>query len=115
MPVRGELGAGERAGQEARATEARATSGRAAAAEPRGAKLQRHCDDGWDGSIDEVRISGTARAAGWIQTEYNNQSAPGVRGATVPVALTGTNFVAGTVAADNPGIAVSDVAVLSAT
>jgi len=33
--------------------------------------------DGWDGSIDEVRISGTARSAGWIQTEYNNQSAPG--------------------------------------
>jgi len=67
---------------------------------------------GW---LDEIRLSDVVRPAEWIQTEYNNQSATGVRGATVPVALTGTNFVAGTVAADNPGIAVSDVAVLSAT
>jgi hypothetical protein len=28
------------------------------------------------GSIDEVRISGVARSAEWIQTEYNNQKAP---------------------------------------
>lgn len=31
---------------------------------------------GWDGKIDEVRISGVARAAQWIQTEYNNQDSP---------------------------------------
>ena len=28
----------------------------------------------WDGNIDEVRISDTARSAEWIRTEYNNQS-----------------------------------------
>ena len=28
------------------------------------------------GTIDEVRISSTARSAGWIQTSYNNQSSP---------------------------------------
>jgi len=30
----------------------------------------------FNGSIDEVRISDTARSAGWIATEYNNQSVP---------------------------------------
>lgn len=30
----------------------------------------------FDGSIDEFRISTTARSAGWIATEYNNQSSP---------------------------------------
>jgi Tfp pilus tip-associated adhesin PilY1 len=30
-----------------------------------------------NGIIDEVRISDTARSAGWIATEYNNQSDPG--------------------------------------
>ncbi|MFC1610740.1 DUF2341 domain-containing protein [Myxococcota bacterium] len=30
--------------------------------------------------LDELRISGVARNAGWIQTEYNNQSSPGVGG-----------------------------------
>jgi hypothetical protein len=40
----------------------------------------------------------------------------GVQGATVPVTLTGTNFVSGTtVAVNNPGIAVSAVNVVSAT
>ena len=29
------------------------------------------------GSLDELRISNAARTAGWITTEYNNQSAPG--------------------------------------
>ncbi|MCK5320004.1 DUF2341 domain-containing protein [Candidatus Parcubacteria bacterium] len=28
----------------------------------------------WDGFIDEIRISNIARSAGWIETEYNNQS-----------------------------------------
>ena len=31
----------------------------------------------WDGLMDEVRISNIRRPAAWIQTEYNNQSAPG--------------------------------------
>ena len=31
-------------------------------------------DYDWDGIIDEVRISDIARTAGWIETEYNNQS-----------------------------------------
>src|SRR5207253_2446079 len=30
----------------------------------------------WSGDIDEVRISATARSAGWITTEYNNQNSP---------------------------------------
>jgi len=32
---------------------------------------------GMDGAIDEVRISNIVRAATWLSTEYNNQSAPG--------------------------------------
>jgi Concanavalin A-like lectin/glucanases superfamily len=30
----------------------------------------------FNGSLDEVRIANTSRAAGWIATEYNNQSSP---------------------------------------
>lgn len=30
----------------------------------------------WDGYIDEVRVSNSARTAGWITTEYNNQNSP---------------------------------------
>ena len=30
----------------------------------------------WDGILDEVRISNTARSADWIQTSYNNQNDP---------------------------------------
>jgi len=30
----------------------------------------------WNGTIDEVRISNTARSAAWIQTSYNNQKDP---------------------------------------
>jgi hypothetical protein len=30
----------------------------------------------WSGSIDEMKVSATARSAGWIVTEYNNQSSP---------------------------------------
>jgi hypothetical protein len=30
----------------------------------------------WDGALDEVRVSNTALAAGWIGTEHNNQSSP---------------------------------------
>ncbi len=31
----------------------------------------------WDGHMDEIRIANTARSAGWLQTEYNNQNSPG--------------------------------------
>ena len=30
----------------------------------------------YGGKLDEVRISSSARSAGWIQTEFNNQSSP---------------------------------------
>ena len=30
----------------------------------------------WSGTLDEVRVSSTARSAGWITSEYNNQSSP---------------------------------------
>jgi hypothetical protein len=30
----------------------------------------------YHGLIDELRISNTVRSAGWIATEYNNQSSP---------------------------------------
>ncbi len=33
-------------------------------------------NDWLNGNMDEVRISNTARSAGWITTEYNNQSNP---------------------------------------
>ena len=33
-------------------------------------------NEGWNGVIDEVRVSRVVRTAGWIQTEYNNQSDP---------------------------------------
>jgi len=31
----------------------------------------------WNGLIDEVRVSSDAKTAGWLLTEYKNQSAPG--------------------------------------
>jgi hypothetical protein len=31
----------------------------------------------WDGKIDEIRISDSARSADWITAEYNNQNSPG--------------------------------------
>jgi hypothetical protein len=34
----------------------------------------------WNGGLDEVRVSGAARSADWITTEYNNQNSPGVGG-----------------------------------
>ena len=35
-------------------------------------------NDGYfGGSVDEVRVSQVARSAGWVATEYNNQSSPG--------------------------------------
>ncbi|MDD3190954.1 MAG: DUF2341 domain-containing protein, partial [Candidatus Pacebacteria bacterium] len=35
-------------------------------------------DYGFDGTIDEVRVSVSERGANWIQTEYNNQDSSGV-------------------------------------
>ncbi|MDA2911876.1 C25 family cysteine peptidase, partial [Nitrospiraceae bacterium AH_259_D15_M11_P09] len=32
---------------------------------------------GWDGIVDEVRISNSARDCNWIKTEFNNQDDPG--------------------------------------
>src|SRR5208283_3165942 len=41
-----------------------------------GWKLDAASNDDFNGVIDEVRVSNTARSADWIATEYNNQSAP---------------------------------------
>jgi len=35
----------------------------------------------WLGSLDEMRVSNSARSAGWISTEYQNENAPGNIGA----------------------------------
>ncbi|MCJ7446672.1 MAG: DUF2341 domain-containing protein, partial [Bacteroidales bacterium] len=32
--------------------------------------------EGWNGIIDEVRVSSVIRSSGWIQTEFNNQNNP---------------------------------------
>lgn len=34
-------------------------------------------NNAYDGTIDELRIARVARSAGWIATEFNNQSSPG--------------------------------------
>jgi hypothetical protein len=34
------------------------------------------CEQDWNGGLDEVRVSDTPRSAGWIATEYRNQSSP---------------------------------------
>jgi hypothetical protein len=57
------------------------------------------------GSVDEVRVSNTARSAGWITTEYNSQSSPSTFSTTAsefvytaPPAITSANsttFTAG--------------------
>jgi hypothetical protein len=33
-------------------------------------------DKGWDGDLDEVRVSNVVRSTGWMATEYNNQNSP---------------------------------------
>ncbi len=35
-----------------------------------------HGNYGFNGLVDEIRVSNTARSADWIATEYNNQSSP---------------------------------------
>jgi hypothetical protein len=80
----------------------------------------------FNGMIDDLRIYNSALTQSQIQNDIvGNQAvatltsispASGVQGTTVPVTLTGTNFVAGsTVTVSNPGIAVSGVTVVSAT
>ncbi|MEZ4648027.1 MAG: DUF2341 domain-containing protein [Candidatus Eisenbacteria bacterium] len=46
------------------------------------------------GNVDEVRVASVARSAGWILTEYNNQSAPGafLTSGTEEYLVTGTVF-----------------------
>jgi len=39
----------------------------------------------FDGILDEVRISSTARTQDWLTTEYNNENAPGVGGFLVSI------------------------------
>ncbi len=49
-------------------------------------------------TIDEVRISNSARSAGWIQTSYNNQNSPslfytlGAEGSGAPTTIGGTVY-----------------------
>ena len=59
-------------------------------------------------------VTFTVNAAGPTLTSVSPSS--GVRGNSVPVTLTGTNFIAGaTVAVSNPNVTVSGVTVVSAT
>jgi hypothetical protein len=58
-------------------------------------------DQEFDGLIDEVRVSNTARSSCWIGTEYNNQSSPDTfitlgseEGPGVPTAVKLTSFTA---------------------
>ncbi len=49
----------------------------------------------WNGIIDEVRISGIARSADWIATEYNNQNSPATFYAYGALAYNGRQTAAG--------------------
>ena len=68
-------------------------------------------------TIDSQTLSASLTVVGSPAPTLTSISpASGVQGTTVPVTLTGTNFVAGaTVATNNPGIAVSPATVVSAT
>lgn len=57
-------------------------------------------NSGFNGIIDEFRISNTARSAQWIETEYNNQSSPSIfysigSEQTIPTTTTGGGLVYG--------------------
>ena len=58
-----------------------------------------------DGYLDEVRISNVARSAGWIETEYNNQSAPSSFYA-VGTQLTAVDLVSFKAPGSGPGVTV---------
>lgn len=46
--------------------------------------------NGWDGLLDEVRISTVARSADWIATEYTNQKLPGTYVISCPETASGS-------------------------
>jgi RHS repeat-associated protein len=48
--------------------------------------------DAFNGLLDEVEISNTARSASWIATEYNNQSSPGTFAVPCPSQAPGGSF-----------------------
>jgi hypothetical protein len=48
--------------------------------------------NGFNGILDEVEISNTARSANWIATEYNNQSSPSSFAAACPSQSPGSSF-----------------------
>ncbi|MEE8458691.1 MAG: DUF2341 domain-containing protein [Phycisphaerales bacterium] len=48
----------------------------ASTVDPTIGSLQGTTTDPFDGDVDEFRISDSARSAGWIQTEFNNQNDP---------------------------------------
>ena len=60
----------------------------------------------YGGKLDEVRISSNARSASWIQTEFNNQSAPG-NFLSVGSEQTGNGTVAITVTTAPAGLALT--------
>jgi biopolymer transport protein ExbB len=47
---------------------------------------------GWDGAVDEVRVSSVARSAAWLATEYANQSSPPAITGWTPIATTFAPF-----------------------
>ena len=49
----------------------------------------------FDGLLDEVRVSSTARSANWLTTEYNNQNNPGVGGFLVSIGSEQTSTTMG--------------------
>ena len=57
----------------------------------------------WNGSLDEVRVSNTARSADWISTEYNNQSNPSTFYSVGAAATTGGSPPAPTGLMATPG------------
>lgn len=63
---------------------------------------KRHATNHWDGSLDEIRISNTARSAGWIKTAYNNQNSPSSF-YTVHEEEEATYYSQGNLAVNDPG------------
>ncbi|MCU1244043.1 MAG: LamG domain protein jellyroll fold domain protein, partial [Candidatus Acidoferrum typicum] len=48
--------------------------------------------NGFNGLLDEMEISNTARSAGWIATEYNNQNSPSTFAVPCPAQSPGSSF-----------------------
>ncbi|MFC1967020.1 DUF2341 domain-containing protein [Chloroflexota bacterium] len=74
----------------------------------------------FDGILDEVRISSTARSGGWITTSYNNQNSPstfyslGLAEAGAPTAVGGTIFPTDKMRILTPWILLSSMLALAA-